>query len=656
MNNNLPAQLNPSKSNQLNSSLTLKINEYSQWREKLVGTIGEYFEWLKQAELTEPGQEVRLNDITQILKKDQLVLAFLAEFSRGKTEAINALFFSDFNQRLLPSEPGRTTMCPTEIFWDAGEEACIKLLPIETRDNDDTISFLKSDPNAWQKIKLDIASPDAMKETLKALVQTREVDIDTAKKLGFWNEDDPTMKRTLADKGLVDIPLWRHALINYPHPLLKNGLVVIDTPGLNTMGAEPELTLGIIPNAHAVLFLTAMDTGITKSDMEIWSEYINKRAQHKLVLLNKIDVLWDGLETEEEIESLIQKQADNTAVELELDASSVFAMSAQKALIAKIKNDSDLLERSGINKLEDALANILIESKHEILGRAVVSECSHMIRSSRKISQMRLTSIKDQIAELRELQSENRDKSREILSNVVAERKRYEASVVTFNQGCDKVKRLGNKMLRHLSIGYLNTILDQTKQEMGDSWTTVGLNKSMRELTRLASDLAEEVTEEAASIKGNADALYQLFWSKHGFEKTEAQELDMSEFMNSMKALEKSTDEFCSDPMNILTEKRFLIRKFYSALGAKIQEIFEKAKDYCNQWLSNVIGELQTQINAHKSSLDKRADALMEANNSVDKLVENLASSEKEFYKYLQQSNQLDAILLKLMRCGKGTT
>lgn len=654
MKTSLTPNLNPSMSNQVNSSLSLKINEYSQWREKLIGTINEYFDWLKQAELTEAGQEIRLNDITQILKKDQLVLAFLAEFSRGKTETINALFFSDFNQRLLPSEPGRTTMCPTEIFWDANEEPCIKLLPIETRDNDETISFLKTNPNAWHKIQLDIASPDVMKETLKALVETREVDLDTAKKLGFWNENDPTMKRTLAEKGTVDIPLWRHALINYPHPLLKNGLVVVDTPGLNTMGAEPELTLGIIPSAHAVLFLTAMDTGVTKSDMEIWSEYINTRAQHKLVILNKIDVLWDGLESEEEIAALIQKQVENTASELALEEKNVFPMSAQKALIGKIKNDDALLDRSGISKLEDALANILIDSKHEILGRAVVSECSHMIRSSRKISQMRLTNIKDQIAELRELQNENRDKSREILSNVVAERKRYEASVVTFNQGCDKVKRLGNKMQRHLSIGYLNTILDQTKQQMGDSWTTVGLNKSMRELTRLASNLANEVNQEAIVIKENADALYQLFWSKHGFAKTEAHELDMTEFIDSMKALEKSTDEFCNDPVNILTEKRFLIRKFYAALGVKIQEIFEKAKEHCNQWLNTVIGELQTQISAHKSSLDKRAEALMEANNSVEKLVENLASSEKEFYKFLQQSNQLDAILLKLMRCAKG--
>ena len=48
--------------------------------------------------------------------------------------------------------------------------------------------------------------------------------------------------------GRVEVPAWRHALINYPHPLLKQGLVVLDTPGLNAIGAEPELTLE--PAAH----------------------------------------------------------------------------------------------------------------------------------------------------------------------------------------------------------------------------------------------------------------------------------------------------------------------------------------------------------------------------------------------------------------------
>ena len=48
------------------------------------------------------------------------MLAFVAEFSRGKSELINAIFFADAGRRVLPATPGRTTMCPVELRYEAG--------------------------------------------------------------------------------------------------------------------------------------------------------------------------------------------------------------------------------------------------------------------------------------------------------------------------------------------------------------------------------------------------------------------------------------------------------------------------------------------------------------------------------------------------------
>lgn len=651
----IPAQQAASSS--LNASnLATKVSEYGQWRETLISTIDEYANWSGHAGTLDAIQELRLYDIKEIIKKDKLVLAFLAEFSRGKTETINALFFSDFKQRLLPSEPGRTTMCPVEIFWDEHEEPCIKLLTIETRQSDDTLSYLKSIPEAWFKIRLDTSSADAMKQSLKTLVQKKEVDLDTAKKMGFWRQDDPSASRLYNEKGVVEIPVWRHAMINYPHSLLKNGLVVLDTPGLNAMGAEPELTLSIIPHAQAILFLTATDTGITKSDMQMWTEYVQKRAMHKLVVLNKIDILWDGLESDVEVEQMIQKQIKNTALELGLDPKNIFAISAQKALVAKIRKDDELLKRSGINALENSLANLMVQSKYDILGRAVVTECSNMIRASRRLAQIRVNNAKNQLLELREIQHQTRDFSKETLAKVVAERKRYEASMLSFNQGNDKIKRLSSKLLRHLSLGYLDTTLAQTKQDMGGSWTTIGLNRSIREITRLAINLAEAIILEGLIIKKHADDMYHLFWSKHNFEKTEAIPLDMSRFIINMQALEKVTDEFCTSPVNLLSEKHFVIRKFFLSLGVEIQAIFEQAHLDCTHWLNLVIGELKNQINVHKIALDKRAETLMESHNNADKVLNNIEIAEKEYAKQQEQASELDPILLKLIRCTKFNT
>lgn len=138
------------------------IAEFQQWREQISQALAAYRDWLDDTKSSDGLQDLRLFDMAETLRKDRLVVAFVAEFSRGKTETINALFFSNFDQRLLPCDPGRTTMCPTEIFWNPDEEPYIRLLPIETRKYDDGLAWLKSEPQRWIKLRLDTSSAPAM--------------------------------------------------------------------------------------------------------------------------------------------------------------------------------------------------------------------------------------------------------------------------------------------------------------------------------------------------------------------------------------------------------------------------------------------------------------------------------------------------------------
>ncbi|MBR7784723.1 GTP-binding protein, partial [Undibacterium luofuense] len=96
------------------------------------------------------------------------------------------------------------------------------------------------------------------------------------------------------------------------------GLIIVDTPGLNAIGTEPELTLNLIPNAHAVLFILAADTGVTKSDIDVWRNHIGS-GMGRMVVLNKIDSMWDELRTNEETEQQIARQVTTVAQTLALE-------------------------------------------------------------------------------------------------------------------------------------------------------------------------------------------------------------------------------------------------------------------------------------------------------------------------------------------------
>jgi len=637
----------------MSNSLEQQITEYQQWRDRLAGTITEYRDWLDLTGASDALTDLRLYDMSESVRNDRLVLAFVAEFARGKTETINALFFSDFKTRLLPCDAGRTTMCPTEIFWDPNEEPYIRLLPIETRKQDDSLVYLKKTPAAWSKLRLDTSSGDAMKEALNALVQQKKVPLEEARRLGLWNDEDILMTESLRNTGMVDVPVWRHAMINYPHPLLKSGLVILDTPGLNTLGTEPELTINIIPNAHAVVFLLATDTGVTKSDMDIWNNYIRGRASRKLAVLNKIDILWDDLKTEDEIQATIQMQVAATARQLNLPAADVFAISAQKALLAKVRGDAALLKRSGLAKVEEVLANSVVATKHQILRNTIVVEVGNLVKNSRKAFQQRIVEVRAQQHELASLRGKNRDVIQSLLGKVASDRKVYESSVRTFTQGNQKTMQLGEALLQQLSLQHLDQLLDRSRQTIGDSWTTHGLNLGMKSLMREIIDLAAQITQQGLEIKDISEELYHLFHAKHGFEPRKPPVLDMSPFLASMNALQKTTDEFCSDPVNVMTEKHFLVRKFFISLMEQARVQFEVAQHDVDIWLKGLLAPLKLQISDHKTQLEKRTESLMRIHSNLESLQQNIQEVEAQHTTLQSQGAILDQILLKLIKTAQ---
>jgi len=162
-----------------------EIARYNRWREELTQSVHAYHDWLEANGQLDVQQSIRFYDLLENLNKGRLMLAFLAEYSRGKSELINALFFASFKERLLPSDVGRTTMCPTEIFHDPSEEPYLKLLSVETRYRDESISQLKNMPIEWSKLRLNTNSAADMKKSLAALADTKKVYALEARMLGL---------------------------------------------------------------------------------------------------------------------------------------------------------------------------------------------------------------------------------------------------------------------------------------------------------------------------------------------------------------------------------------------------------------------------------------------------------------------------------------
>ncbi len=632
----------------MSARIRFEVEHYRRWRDELAAAIEDYQSWLDSAGEVDAQQSLRIFDVLENLKKDRLVLAFVAEFSRGKSELINALFFSDFKQRLLPSDVGRTTMCPTEIFCDPGEDPYIRLLPIETRYRQESIAALKRLPVEWVKIRLSPDAPDEMLAAMHSVAQKKRVSMHDARALGLWDDKDPDLKEMAFPDGTVEIPAWRHALVNYPHPLLKSGLVILDTPGLNALGSEPELTLSMIPNAHAVLFLLAMDTGVTKSDMEIWHKHIRRFVPHRLAVLNKVDILWDDLKPWEEVQASINKQLDDTARLLELPRANVLAVSAQKALLAKVRGDELLLRKSGIQAVEALLAHSIIPAKQQILRLAVVREIGAMVEASHQSARSELAAVRHEIKELVALTGKNREAIKKLLDKVQADKMRYEQTVKSFNIAHGEISRQGRALMASLDSEKRADMLKKSRNAIEDCWTTNGLLRGMQSLFDQATLQFDKIHHHAGQIKGLVDAAYRRFHEQHGFARLSPPPLNLERARQGLLDLAQQTGEFCNDPLNIMTEKHFLIRKFYTGLVASADIVFDQARSASKSWLSASLAPLMTQIHDYKRQIERRIATVRQIHDNVDTLEDRINDLVRRQTSLLKQNQAIDSIRDKI--------
>lgn len=631
------------------SQLESLVAQYSQWRDQLRAGIEAYHAWLDSHGHVDIQRSLRLYDLAESLRNDRMTLAFLAEFSRGKTELINSIFFSDFKQRLLPSNVGRTTMCPTEIFHDPAEEPYIRLLPIETRKSDETIAALKHKPIEWVKVKLNLDNFEELQKALSTLAQSKSVAIEEADALGLLVEGDifttTVIKRRVSR---VDIPAWRHAMINFPHPLLKSGLVILDTPGLNALGTEPELTISMIPNAHAVLFLLAMDTGVTKSDLEVWQQFVQGKVARSLAVLNKIDLMWDDLKPEAEIEANILRQIEETAHTLDLPRNHVIAISAQKALLAKIRNDAVLLERSRIKQLERLLAEEIVPAKQEILRAAVYREIGTMVEASLEGVRSALQSTTSELQELSQLSGKNRDLARAMLGRLEQDKTVYQQNMEAFKANYGVALKQGHQILGTLSDDELDRMLSENQKSIEGSWTTAGLMKSMGALFDKFGEEANKILTFATEAKKFVDGVYLTFHEKHGFPKLSPPGLNLEKHILKMNQLRDVTDKFCRDPVNVMTEKHFLVRKFYGGLVAEAKTVFQQVRGEFEAWLKGALVPLSMQLRDHQKLLERRVESIRKISGDISSLQDRaklLESSRADLQKQVDELAHIKTVI-----------
>lgn len=610
--------------------LSEQVADYYEWKQQLVSKIEFYQHWLNDNNLNSFDLEQRLDQGKRLIQEDQLTIAMVGEYSRGKTELINALLFSGFGQRLLPSQAGRTTMCPTEIYYDLQQaESFLKLLPIETRTKSDSIQSLKSDDSLWHTIPIDIHDTQQISEVLKNLAATRVIGLEEAAELGF---DQRMLERLPNDSSKVVIPVWRHALLSLDSPLLRKGIRFLDTPGLNALGSEPELTISMLPKAQAVIFLLSADTGVTASDLSIWKQFIvSQDADHRagrFAVLNKIDVLWDDIQGDEHVQNSILQVRQSTAEQLGLNLDEVIAISAKQALIGKVKQDEALIRRSELPYLENIIAQRVVQQKEALTCDDFVVDLQQMLHGSMAILNQRLAAMYERLDALKQT-----DSQKKTIGNLARqsheEHERYYKKLITLKSSRRLMNSQGEILQQLMSPLRFKALLKKTKRAMHDSWSTLGLMHTMNQFFNQIEKELENMVLEAALADKMVAAIYQRFKADIKAQHLQPKTFSIQLQQAALKALKAKLMQFCRQPKMFMTEQSMLTEHFFSTFVSEVEVIQQEVYDIALQWPDRALMPLMQYAQEQKKTLENQLTQLKRLANSSREMNEQRLELER---------------------------
>ncbi|WP_428420250.1 dynamin family protein [Methylibium sp.] len=592
------------------ASFAHSVDALGHWRSALEARVRELSRFLREHELLDEPAADLLESLRQRLAGEKLIVAFVAEFSRGKSELINAIFFADTGRRILPATPGRTTMCPVELGYEADEPPGLALLPIESRLQGQSLAELRRQPRAWQLTPLDMGDTEGLAQALTQVTQTKPVSLGMARDLGFWSDDTPDDNPPVDTQGRVEIPAWRHALINLPHPLLKRGLVVLDTPGLNAIGAEPELTVGLLPSAHATVFVLGADTGVTKSDMAIWRDHLGVQGVSRYVVLNKIDTLVDPLGTPEETEAQIERQCTDVAHTLSMPRERVFPLSAKQALAARVAGDEPELLASRLPALEEALSERLLPQRQQMLAQIGVEGIAVVEQQVGRRLTDRRRQITEQLLELRGLRGKNATKVQLMLTRVDAEATEFEQCISRLQAMRVVHTRMLKDALLDLSSDRLREHVGEMQDSIRSSLLQLGAKKAFLTLCGKLRERMQRAQARSEEIHSMLEASFEMLNTEFGFSLLVAPTPELGRFVGDLDLIERNYVQYLGLTQALkLTQERFL-EQFRRMLVSRLRVVFESASGELELWNKTASAQIDTQLRERRRGFKRRREAL----------------------------------------------
>lgn len=339
------------------------------------------------------GNVSAIEDVLKRLKEDSFNVAIVGEFKRGKSTLINALLEKD----VLPTDVIPTTATLNKVSYSV-------------------TPFVRIEYNDGRKEDIDI---DKLNDYVTKLTPESETRAKTVK----------------------------IATVYYPVNYCKNGVTIIDTPGLNDDEAMTNVTLSVLPQIDAAIMVMMAGSPFSQYECDfLENKIITSDLGRVLFVVTGID-LYDEDDAQKVLKVITKRITESVLIKAKntygegskayenyqrkLGNIRVYGLSAKKALKAKMKGDNRLLETSLFPEFETALERFLTEDRGAVMLNVPISRIKTSSIELVKAVQLRENSLSMQ-------KEEFNSKYNEAMAEIERIRKERQAEFSSINETAQK--------------------------------------------------------------------------------------------------------------------------------------------------------------------------------------------------------------------------
>ena len=313
----------------------------------------ELLQIIDEAATIESVSECPCSELQDKILQNRFNLVVVGQFKRGKTTFINALLGTD----LLPTAVVPLTSIVTVIEY--GRDIEVKVL------------F----NNGTEKI----VPPEELPEYVT-------------------EKGNPRNEKDVAE-----------VIIKYPSEYLKDGVRLIDTPGVGSVYQHnTDVAYEYLPRSDATVFLISVDQPLSKAEVDFLRD-VREYADRIFFLQNKADYL-----SPEDLKESMEFIRSTLVSEVGFDSPELYPVSAKLCLEGKLSGDEDKLKKSNMGLFEERLRRFLVEEKGLILIRSVSNNLMRVISEAILRTELQLKTLKTPLEEIESKLKAFEEKEREI--------------------------------------------------------------------------------------------------------------------------------------------------------------------------------------------------------------------------------------------------